>query len=228
MKLNHLYLLLKIAGLLILPVLLYLLCGVLFSVIPVNTSFKEPEEGIEIFIKSNGVHTDIVVPVSSPYIDWREKIKPQYFKGTGSEFKYIGFGWGDKGFYLYTPTWADLKFSTAFNALFWLSTSAMHTTYYENTPVENTLTKKIKISPEQYQQIISHIQTGFRQDEQGEYIALNCCHYSGVNDNFYDGKGIYNLFFTCNSWTNAGLKKAGIKTALWAPFEWSVMRHLKK
>lgn len=51
-------------------------------------------------------------------------------KGKNTDFNYIAFGWGDKGFYLDTPTWADLKFSTAFKAAFWMGQSAMHTTYY--------------------------------------------------------------------------------------------------
>lgn len=51
-------------------------------------------------------------------MDWSQKIPFSQTKGKSTDFNYIAFGWGDKGFYLDTPTWADLKFSTAFKAAF--------------------------------------------------------------------------------------------------------------
>lgn len=207
--------------------LTYIGFACILSLIPVNSSFQEAEDGIDIFVTSNGVHTDIVVPVTTEWMDWRKYVKPEQFRKPASEFRYLSIGWGDKGFYLNTPTWADLRFSTAFRALFWMSTSAVHTAYHENAPVPGKLVRKIKISAEQYRKLTEHLLTAFREDQEGNFIPLNCCYYSGLNDNFYDGKGTYNLFYTCNTWTGDGLKAAGIPTALWAPFEWSVMSHLK-
>lgn len=203
----------------------YLFFAVIFSLIPVNNSFQQAEKGVEIFVKSNGVHTDIVLPVKNETIDWKTKIKEDDFKP--SHINYIAFGWGDKGFYLNTPTWADLKFSTAFNALFWLSSSAMHVTCYQERPVLNEKTKRISITSDQYRQLIEHIDASFQKDKDGKYILIPGHHYKSVNDNFYEGIGTYSLFTTCNSWTNSGLKKTGIKNAFWAPFEKSVMWHLE-
>jgi uncharacterized protein (TIGR02117 family) len=207
-------------------IVLYLLFAALLTVIPVNNSFVQPSEGIDVFIKTNGVHTDIVVPVKTDIIDWRTKIYTFHFKPAKYEFQYIAFGWGDKGFYLYTPTWADLKYSTAFKALFWLSTSAMHVTYYNHVPSVNEQTRKITISAEQYKNFVKYISSSFLSVN-NEFVPINCCHYDGVNDNFYEARGTYNLFRTCNGWSNEGLKKAGVKTALWAPFDKSVLYHLK-
>jgi uncharacterized protein (TIGR02117 family) len=206
-------------------ILVYLLFALVLSIIPVNTTFVEPKEGVDIYIESNGVHTDIVVPVKSPAIDWTSKVDTQFFNPARSEFKYIAFGWGDKGFYLDTPTWADLKFSTAFKALFWLGTSAMHVSYSEYVPIPDKDTRKIRISKVQYEKLIRFIDESFQIDGSGKYIPINCCHYKGMNDNFFEAKGKYNLFRTCNTWTNKGLKTAEVKTAFWAPFEWSVMYH---
>ncbi|MFM7854609.1 MAG: DUF2459 domain-containing protein [Flammeovirgaceae bacterium] len=44
------------------------------------------------------------------------------------------------------------------------------------------------------------------------------------NDSFYEAKGTYNLFFTCNTWVNEGLKKAGLKACLWTPFDSGLLR----
>ena len=39
--------------------------------------------------------------------------------------RYVAIGWGDRGFYVDTPTWADLKLSTLCNALFVPSESVL-------------------------------------------------------------------------------------------------------
>ncbi|HOB24230.1 MAG TPA: DUF2459 domain-containing protein, partial [Kaistella sp.] len=62
-----------------------------------------------------------MVPVKTPEIDWSQQIPFKTTLSKRTDFKYLAIGWGDKGFYLDTPTWADLKFSTAFKAAFWLS-----------------------------------------------------------------------------------------------------------
>src|SRR5437868_2013363 len=67
---------------------------------------------VKIFILTNGVHTDIVVPVKTGVIDWSESIMYRYTSSNDTTAQLIAFGWGDKGFYLETPTWSDLKFST--------------------------------------------------------------------------------------------------------------------
>jgi uncharacterized protein (TIGR02117 family) len=207
---------------------LYLSCSIVFTIIPVNPDFKEPESGIEIYIRSNGVHTDVIVPVKTTEKDWTEKIKVEDFKPNVQSFKYISFGWGDKGFYLNTPTWAELKFSTAFNAMFLGGATAMHVGYETQTPVLNQYTRSVKVSPEQYAKLVNYIESSFQTDEYGNYRVIKGYHYSRVNDNFYDAKGSYYFFRTCNTWTNSALKETGVKTALWAPFDESVLFYLKR
>jgi len=41
----------------------------------------------------------------------------------------------------------------------------------------------------------------------------------GKNDVFYEARGRYHMFFTCNTWANNALKKSGLPAALWAPFD---------
>ena len=72
----------------------------------------DQNEDVEIFVQSNGVHTDICMPVKSAYFDWTSFIDTTLYSKNKS-FEYIAVGWGDKGFFLDTPTWAELKTSTA-------------------------------------------------------------------------------------------------------------------
>jgi uncharacterized protein (TIGR02117 family) len=211
--------LLKTLLLLISVVIIYLLAVVVFTFIPVNSNYLPPEKGIEIYIISNGVHTDIALPVIYDSLDWKDIIPLADFEPGNKEFSYIAFGWGDKGFYLETPTWADLKTSVAIKAMLLPSPTAMHVSYYEKIPPLGEKVKKIIVSKEQMNEIIKNIKESFQYNANGKVMLIDCCRYEGLNDSFYEATGSYHLVKTCNEWTNRILKKAGIKTALWAPFE---------
>ena len=195
---------LKVIGFLLGAVFLYVILGLLIPYIPVRAEKTDDAKIIELYILTNGVHTDLVVPVKSKYIDWSSKLPFENTKGQKTDFDYISFGWGDKGFYLDTPTWAELKFSTAFKAAFWLSDSAMHCTYYKQMKVGDDC-KKMMLTEKQYQQLIHFIDSKFDKDASGKYILIKTDAVYGNDDAFYDAKGSYNFTYTCNTWANNGL-----------------------
>lgn len=206
-------------------VVLYLLFAFVLSRIPVNSEDTDPKKEIAIYIKTNGVHTDIVVPIKSKYKDWSEKVQFAHIKSQDSTLQYIGFGWGDKGFYLNTPEWADLKFSTAFNAAFYLGTSAMHATFLKQVK-ESENCVKIDISEAEYQKLILYIESSFQYDENGTPILINATTY-GQNDSFYEANRKYHLFYTCNTWANNALKACNQKAAFWTPSDTGIFCHYR-
>lgn len=204
-------------------VVIYILAVLGLSRIPVNSDIAKPENGIEIYLLSNGVHTDIVVPVKSKVVDWSEKVQFQDTKAKDTTAKYLAFGWGDKGFYLNTPTWGDLKFFTAFNAASGMSTSAMHCTFYKRMK-EGELCKKIIISDKQYEQLVTFIQNSF-QTKHDKIMKIETDAVYGKHDVFYEAKGSYNLFYTCNTWANNALKSANQKASLWTVYDKGILCH---
>lgn len=209
---------LRFFGVILFFILLYIVAAVSLSFISVNSDFVQhaDNDGIVIYILTNGVHTDLVLPVKNDIKDWTamiEKGKPYL---TDTALKYVAFGWGDKGFYIDTPTWADLKFSTAFKALFYLSSSAMHVTLYKELSA-GVSCRSISISKESYEKLVHFIDSSFDKKD-GQYQMINCITY-GDNDIFYEASGKFNLFYTCNSWTNEGLKSSGLKACFWTPFD---------
>jgi len=86
---------------------------------------------ITLYLISNGIHTDIVMPSRNGDTDWTTTFPAADTTG-GQSADWIAVGWGDKNFYLNTPTWADLTASTALKAVSGLSESAIHTTYYDS------------------------------------------------------------------------------------------------
>ncbi len=194
----------------------YALAAIVCSLIPVNGRNSEATKGdISIYILSNGVHTDLVLPIKNEYKDWGEELKVERTLSKDTAVRYIAFGWGDKGFYLDTPSWAELKFGTAFRAAFSLSTSAMHTTFYRYM-YEGDNCIRLDVNEETYRKLVTLIDNRFDKDKDGHYIYI-AGHSYDYNDSFYEAKGSYNLFFTCNTWVNSTLKHVGLRACLWTP-----------
>ena len=202
----------------------YLLCAYLIPFIEIPAKSVSEPKNIDAYILTNGVHTDLVVPVKTPEIDWSQQIPFENTLSKRTDFKYLAIGWGDKGFYLDTPTWADLKFSTAFIAAFWLGESAVHATFYEQMKVGEDC-KKIMLTPSQYKAMIQYIDASFDKDTQGKYILIKTNAVYGKDDAFYEAKGSYSFLHTCNTWANNGLKVAGQKAAIWTPSDTGIFEH---
>ncbi|WEK69860.1 MAG: TIGR02117 family protein [Candidatus Chryseobacterium colombiense] len=221
-----LILLLKILGTVLGVVILYVVLGYLLPFIEVSAKDDGQKKEIPVYIYTNGVHTDIVMPVKNDLQDWSLKLPFNNIRSKKTDYNYIGVGWGDKGFYLDTPTWADLKFSTAFKAAFWLSESAMHCTYYREMK-EGEDCKKIMISRSQYQKLVQFVENKFDQDQNGKFILIPTNAMYGDNDAFYDAKGTYSFLYTCNTWANDALKAAEQKAAFWTPSDYGIFLHYK-
>ena len=87
------------------------------GLIPVNNDFVSSEDGIKLYVVSNAVHADIIVPTTTSVVDWYATFGNAKFTKDVSDQSHVAFGWGDRGFFLETETWDDLKLSTAANAL---------------------------------------------------------------------------------------------------------------
>lgn len=221
-----LYLILKVLAGIVGIVLLYIVLALVIPLIPVEKKAITEKAEIPIYIYTNGVHTDIVMPIKSEEIDWSKKILFENTNSKSTDFNYVGIGWGDKGFYLDTPTWADLKFSTAFYAAFWLGESAMHCTFYK-TIMEGDDCKKIMITKSQYADLIQFVDSKFDKNAAGQNIVIPTDAVYSSDDAFYEANGSYSFLYTCNTWSNNALKAAGQKAALWTPTDFGIFQHYK-
>jgi uncharacterized protein (TIGR02117 family) len=191
--------------------------------LPLITVNKEEvvNKDIEIHILTNGVHTDIVVPVKTTEIDWSQKIKYSNSKNADSTYQYLAMGWGDKGFYLETPNWSDLKASVALNAAFGLSTTAIHATYYKKITLSKTC-KRMVLSNKQYAKLVKYLMSSFKKNSVDEYMLIDTDVAYGKTDAFYEAKGSYSVLTTCNTWANNALKISGQKCCFWTALDWGI------
>ena len=205
--------------------------AVLVGMFPVNRDFQETENGIEIFVFSGAFHSDIILPIENSIVDWRTRISPSDFKSPAPWATHMAFGWGDKDFYINTPSWTDLKISTASYALLMPSDTVMHVTHCTKPFIKDSVnpdgdesTRSVTISTEQYFKLIEFISSSFQKDSAGLLQPISDKCY-GSADAFYKGAGTYHAFRTCNCWVGDGLETAGIKTGWFTPLPKSVFHY---
>lgn len=196
----------------------YFLAAIVLSLIPVNRTAELPDE-ITIYLVSNGVHLDLLLPIENDVKNWNEEVSPH--PEIKAYIKYVGIGWGDKEFYLETPQWSDLRFSVAIRALSGKNPSAIHVNFYNKVRLDHW-SRKLQISKEQYHLMVGFIEQSFKQDESGRTIIIPGAGYNQY-DLFYEANQSYSLFYTCNTWTNSCLKHAGLPACAWTPFDKGVL-----
>ena len=213
-----------VAGILALP-LLYLLAAIFLGLVPANVAFRQPTEGgVLIYIRSNGVHTDIVVPRVNAEADWRPYAEPSHLRdprrGTAD---HVAFGYGARDFYLNTPTWGDLSLSVAVRSMTGGDSTLVHVEHVDR-PQREEWQRPLRLSSEQYRRLAAFIRASFQTDADGAPIHVPGGYTDA--DTFYEGNGGFSMFYNCNSWTGQALRVAGVRMGLWTPFEQSVMWRL--
>lgn len=196
----------------------------LVGLIPVNNHFTPTPDGIEIFVISNAVHADIVVPINAGAIDWRRRFPETLFRGNTAYATHAAIGWGDRGFFLETPTWSDLKMTTAANALLVPSQSCLHV-YLTNPQFLTASRRRVRISQQQYEQLCAFIDNSFSRDAADNYQPIPGISYS-QSDAFFAANGSYHAFATCNCWVGNALRSAGVRCGWFTPLPKSVYLYL--
>ncbi len=203
-------------------ILFYFGAGVAGSLIPANADWKQPDDGVTIFVRTNGVHTWLVVPKQAAGVDWGPIADPSHIRdarfGHGD---YLAIGFGNRDFYLNTPTWWELRPSTAFAAAFGRGPALMHVQHVWN-PRADADQHAIRLGREAYLRLAAHMRQSFVLDAAGEGRPLIGRGYVR-SDVFYEAQGRYDGRRTCNEWTGEALRAAGVKVGVWTPFSQSIM-----
>ena len=72
----------------VLALALFALAGWIGSSIPRNGEWRETDEGIEILVGSNGVHTELVLPLVTPIKDWRPEFPAADLPVPGASYTF--------------------------------------------------------------------------------------------------------------------------------------------
>ena len=209
-------------GLLIIPAL-YLLAALIGSLIPINAGWREPNQGITIYLADNGTHADLLLPVRAAGLDWAPLIPRSDMADVAPAANWIAFGAGERRVYLDTPTWADITPRTLWAA----TTGGERIVHVEYTSDPTYAARSIRLTPEQYRRLWASIRAEFTLDRQGRPVRIDHPGY-GPRDAFYEGMGRASALSTCNNWVAGRLRLAGVETSLWPPFAQGLLWRYRK
>ena len=210
---------------LIIVVATYLTTAVVLGALAVNTSFVETADGIPIYLRTNGVHAELILPTRAAKVDWSVEHPATHMRALTAPLQWVAFGWGDRGFFAQTPTWADLRAQTAVTALSGTGPGAMHVEYIESP--RSYRAREIKLSREQYARLVAYVRASFARDPSGRIQRAVLPGYF-AHDAFYEARDGYKFWYTCNDWVRKALKETGVRTPLWSPFDTALFYQLQK
>jgi uncharacterized protein (TIGR02117 family) len=157
-------------------------------------------ESIEFFVLQAGWHTGIVLRTKdvSP-ADWPEVVNYQ-------RYTFVDIGWGDEQFYQDEGNSPAL----ALRAALIPTSSVIHIVPFNVHPLKlygsETFLKRIEATSAEFSALCRIISSSFKRDKNGNLIK------SQINKNpsgFFEAKGKYHIFNTCNTWVVRCLKEAG-------------------
>jgi uncharacterized protein (TIGR02117 family) len=182
----------------------------------------------KVYVSSDGFHTNFFVPVETPVFNWRTQFDlDQVALRPSRDYRYLQFGWGDRIFYIETPSWDQVRPSNALRALFyWQNESALFLKGYPALPQSpNEQMQCVKLSADDYLALMRFMQNTFELGDRGQPQRLA----SGQDQasGFFAANGHYSILNTCNTWTANGLRAANVNTPVWSGLARPVMQQLR-
>jgi len=195
--------------------------GLVGGMIPANPNWHPPERGVTIYVETNGVHTDLIVPVVAAGVDWRDIARPGDIADPRyAAYDHLAIGWGEARFYLETPTWADVRPLPVLRAALGSDRTLVHVEHLP-APEPGPDVRPIVLREAEYRRLARFIRASFAAAAPGARPAIFPGY--GAYDAFYSASGRYDAVMTCNEWTGAALRAAGVRVGAWTPFAVTVM-----
>ena len=207
-------------------VFIYILIFLIVSPFTIQAEKTTDPKTEIIYLTTNGIHSDIMLPIHHPLMDWKKTLNMEKTLSVDTFQTHLKFGWGDKNFFMRTKEWSDMEVGTVVNTVFGRGPGAMHLILCTPKDLDKSSMIKIHITKSQYQRLCAFIKCSFQFENDKAKVIEN--HPYGTYDFFYDSSIEYNMTYTCNTWTNNALKRAGQKTCVWTPFKGAIFSKYKK
>lgn len=202
-------------------ILLFAVTGWIGSAIPRNGDWREPEQGVEIMVGTNGVHTELVLPLVTPEKDWRPVFPAADLALPDRDYTHVAVSWGEKEVFLNTPTWWDLSPVTVLRIAGIGGKGLIHASHYVR-PAPSEDFRTLTLRSAEYRRLVAAIERSLPRGTRVRHAGY------GSQDVFYDAPGDYTVTNTCNQWTSDMLAAAGVRTGWWTPFAGGVMKWMPR
>ncbi|MCS6986997.1 MAG: DUF2459 domain-containing protein [Sphingomonadaceae bacterium] len=170
------------------------------ALVPDNPGWRPAPRGVEIRLDHSPVHTWLVLPMAAAGHDWRTRIPVPDTRAPR-----LAFSWGERDFFLHTPSWAEVDWRRALRAVVGRRPSLVHV---EALGPEAT-GRPIRLSPQAYRRLAAWIEA--------EIAPGPPLPGYGPYDLFLPGRSRYSGLRTCNQWIRDALAHAGVTVGLWTP-----------
>jgi uncharacterized protein (TIGR02117 family) len=177
-----------------------------------------------VYLVADSMHVDLMVPVENSAFNWRSMVKLETIgKEKRNDYQYLKFGWGDRDFYMNTPSLDQVQYPRLIRTLFAPGNpTAIHINGYQEIPIDDThVTKCVGLTQTQYLNLVAYLRRSFRNGKpdriQDGFVAAA---------GFYEATGFYSVANTCNNWVAGALDSADVTTPLWSGLSGPIMDKL--
>jgi uncharacterized protein (TIGR02117 family) len=146
------------------------------------------------------------VPLDNPDVEW------------------LIVGWGAREFYTSTAALSDMNVSAVWHGVTG-DNSVMHLDVAGNLRGVDAI-EFLPLSGVQMAALLSTIDAKFQRDQAGHPIALS--NRFSDHDAFFEARGGFSIFYTCNAWIGSTLRAAGVPFGIWTPTPQAVEISLKR
>lgn len=196
----------------------YAMVAFLCAVLPAGGREMAAADGEPpVYVCASIAHADVILPLHDPLQNW-ETLFPDVAPARLPQGVMLAIGWGDLNFFRDTPTWADVRFSTAARAVFGRGTVALRVVAV-NPPKGTPDCLRLKIDRQGRQALIDHVRASLVLGADGK--PQRQAGGEGF-EAYYLAQGRYGPFNTCNQWASQGLGAAGLPHAWFSPFSFGV------
>jgi uncharacterized protein (TIGR02117 family) len=196
-------------------VIFYCAAALAGSLIPANPGWRQAGAGVRVYVAENGVHTDLILPVSAEGVEWKDLLRPEDLADPRrAGLSHLSFGWGDRDFYLNTPNWDRISPGRVLAALSGRGSTVLHVGHVPE-PAGAPHIRTVILRPEEYRRLAAFVRATF--------AGGPAVRGYGPGDAFYPARGGYSALNTCNEWTGGALRSAGVRIGSWTPFPASVI-----
>ncbi|HEU4650513.1 MAG TPA: TIGR02117 family protein [Croceibacterium sp.] len=195
------------------------------SSIPRNPGWRQPAPEnpgvVEIMVGSNGIHTEIVMPLVTPEQDWRPVFPVADLPVPDRGFTHVAVSWGEREVFLETPTWWDLRPVTVLRVIGIGGEGLIHASHYVR-PAPSEDFRPLRLTAAQYRRLVAAVVRSLPPGARVRHDGY------GPEDVFYEAPGRYTVTRTCNQWTSDTLAAAGVRIGWWTPFAGGVMKWIPR
>lgn len=167
-----------------------------------------------------GIHTNIIIPVANSAYDWQD-----YLTLPLTREQYLGFGWGERDWYLNPPPDNSLDYYLrGVRSLLLPNPAALRVQRHDRFPSQYEI-RCVGVERSDYLALMDYLQRSFQRDAAGNPVQIS--EDAAAGKAFYEATGQYSFLHNSNHWTADGLRAAGMNTPLWAGFSEAIMRQIE-